>query len=285
MKTFTKLAAVGLLAVASSTASAASMGIQDAWQFDTTGAGINSVTTKIGHLNLSGGVGYVNQSFGADYTLGVGDTFTEYGAVYSISVTKDNNVGANDSGFPVGFTSPLAGIQLLFSGLTGSLTSVSGSGAVTYMFNPGIGNIQIQGTQDGTTFVTLANLTPVNPSGGSLGAFLGGLLPNGSTDMLTRVSTTGYIANLFRDSTGASLDAYVNAIPSGRLFAAIHTQNTLGTPANCYTDGLGNVLGCNLEVNSDGSVNLTIPEPGSIALMGAGLLALVGFTRRRSMKS
>jgi hypothetical protein len=283
MKKITKLASIGLLVMASSAASATTIGIQDAWQLDTTGAGgtIGSVTTNIGHLNLSGGVGYVNQSFGADYTLNAGDAFTEYGAIFTISVTKENCTGACDSGSPALFTSPLFSLRLTYTGLAGILTQVNPDGSVVYAFTPGVGNIAIDGSPDGTTFTSLANLTPVNPSGGSLGAFLGGLLPNGTTDMLTQVSLTGYLSNLFRDSTGATLDPFVNA---GNLFAAIHTQNTLGQAASCATDGSGNILSCDLVVNSDGSLNLTVPEPGTVALIGIGLMALFGFSRRRSMK-
>ena len=194
MKTTSMIALAGLFVMASSTASAYTFwGIQDAWQLDTTGAGINSVTTNIGHLNLSGGVGYVNQSFGGNGVLDAGDPFTEYGAIFSVSVTPENCFRGCDSGFPVGFSPPLAGLRLVYTGLAGILTSVDGiTGAVTYAFNPGVGNISIEGTADGISFTTLANLTPINPSGGSLGAFLGGILPNGTTDILTRVSTAGY---------------------------------------------------------------------------------------------
>ena len=288
MKTSTKLALTGLLAIVSSTASAVSTGIQDAWQLDTTGAGagIASVTTNIGHLNLSGGIGNVNQSFGADGILGIGDTFTEFGEIFSISVTRENCVGACDFGAPSLYTSPLFQLQLIYTGLAGSLTSVAGSGAVTYKFDSGVGNIELKGSSNGVTFTHLANLSPIDPSGGSLGNFLGGLLANGTTDMLVRVSSSGYTSNLFRDSTGLSYDPLVNHAPLGTLLAAIHTQNTLGQPAACITDPItGKTINCNLVVNSDGSLNLTVPEPGSLALIGAGLMGLVGFRRRRSMMS
>ena len=285
MSTISKFALTVLISLASSAASAVTIGIQDAWQLDTTAAGINSVTTNIGHLNLSGGVGYINQSFGADYILNAGDPFTEFGAIYTVTVTPENCTGACDTGFPTSYNGSLLGLQLVYTGLSGILTSISGSGDVTYAFTSGAGSIAIQGTTDGTTYTDLATLTPVNPSGGSLGAFLGGLLPNGTTDMLANVDLTGYISSLFRDSGGVSYDSLglVSDLPTaGPLFAAIHTQNTLGQPVSCTVDGSGNTTSCDLVVNSDGSLNLTVPEPNTVALIGLGLLALVGFSRRRS---
>lgn len=282
MKKISKLVLTGLIALSSSAANATTSGIQDAWRFDTSGAGIPSTTINIGHLNLSGGVGTVNQSFGADHILNAGDTFTEFGEIFTISVTKENCVGACDAGFPNAFGSPLTGLALYFTGLTGFVTNVDAQGSVTYQFNPGVGNIALKGTTDGTNFTQLANLSLVSPSGGSLGAFLGGLLPNGTTDLLSQIQVPDYVSNLFRDSTGTSLDSYVN---DGKLFAAIHTQNTLGQPADCVTNGTGDAVSCTLVINSDGSLNLmTVPEPGIIALFGAGLMAFVGFNRRRSMK-
>ena len=271
MKTISKLALSGLFAFASTAASAA---VIDGWQLDTTGAAASysSLTTNIGHLNLSGGIGRIHQSFGADGILNAGDAFTEFGEIFSISVTKENCVGSCDAGFPVAFTSPLAGLRLAFTGLAGNVVSVDGSGNVIYDFTAGVGNIAIEATSNGTTFTTVANLTPTNPSGGSLSQFIGGIQANGTTDMLNLISSSGYLAGLFRDKNGNALD--ING-----LKAAVHTQNTLtASNISCSTTA------CDLTVNSDGSFNL-VPEPGSIALIGAGLLALVGFNRRRSMKS
>jgi len=247
--------------------------IYDGWQLNN-GAGY--LSTNIGHLNLSGGNAVVTQNLTGGAIV-AGDTFTETGLIFSTTYTPENCTGACDFGFPNNYTGSL-GVQFIFPTLSGVVVSDIG-GNIVYAFDVPNNPISMQVTTNGgTTWTPVAALNMTNPSGGNAPGFYGGILANGTTDMLLTFDPAGYQSNLFQDSNGNSLDPFVNA---SMLQLAVHTQNTLqGTPT--VINGGTQVQ---FTVQSDGSANLQrVPEPGSLALLGIGALGLclVGMKKQRT---
>jgi hypothetical protein len=242
--------------------------VVDGWQLNTNAAGIASNNVNIGHLNLSGGSATVQQEINGGGTPFVGAEFREFGQIFSISYTGENVPGANDFGFPQLFAGGL-GLRIVFDGLAGNITSFNaGTGAVTYSFAAGVGDVFLQGSTDGfATFVNLAEFEMSSPSGGDLNDFFGAAQTN---------LAAGYTPGLFKDSLGVAFNPEF-------LLVDIETNNTIGAPASapgiCAFDATKTCV--SLLINSDGSLDLlTVPEPGMLGLLGIAIAGL-GFVGRR----
>lgn len=300
------LAVAGSLALASGAANA--LVIMDAWQLDFSALGIPSVTTNIGHLNLSGGTGTIDQQLGANGLPDAGETFTEFGAIFSASVTPENVVGQGDTGSSLNYMSFACGgcsasgfarpdLRISFSGLAGKLTNVDANGAVTYAFTPGVGTVTMEVRLVDPLFGTalsgyfpVAGFGVISPSGGVLGNFLGGAVPNGQTDALA--VDFANLPGLFRNSAGVPLVSMLG-IPFNPLLGILHTDNKLldsdpGTPGFQFPTVMANGDGTFhtvFNVGSDGSFDIArLPEPGTLALLGAALFGF-GAIRRNAKQS
>ncbi|XSG84312.1 MAG: hypothetical protein ACPW60_11305 [Methylohalobius sp. ZOD2] len=259
--------------------SANALTILDAWQLHALG----SSNTNIGELSLSGGLASVEQEVDGSGNPFAGARFTEFGEIFSISFVSENCAGACDSGFPQNFSptsnGPNLGLRFRFEDLAGTINSFNaGTGEISFIFDAGVGDVFLEGTDDnGGSWQELATFDIADPSGGSLSNFFGPAGTNGDTTLTTLALTS--INGLFRDSLGNFLDSFID---NGTLFFLARTNNEISTPA-------GEVVACSfdaeadcrtVDVGSNGSANLAVPEPGSLALLSGGLLLFPYFSSR-----
>ncbi|MCP4126703.1 MAG: PEP-CTERM sorting domain-containing protein, partial [Gammaproteobacteria bacterium] len=270
---------------------ASAMVAVDGWQLDTTnGTNVGAtLTSNIGHLNLSGGSATVQQEINAGFTPFVGAEFAAYGSIHSITYTPENAVGLGDSGSPDLFDNGGGGmlrLGLRFSGLTGEVTSYNaGTGEIEYKFDAGVGTIGLYGSQDdwGTEDL-LAGFSLIDPSGGDLQDF-GGIGSQSQGQSTLSALVLDSITDLFRNSAGESFD---DMIDEADLFALVVTTNKISDPGfapigPCSNDA--NKMCVAGEVTSEGSFDILVPEPSILVLMGMGLLGMGGFARKARSSS
>lgn len=275
---FKKLAAVATLVGSAAIMSAPVQAeILDAWQLNLPGyAGVSN----IGHLVVSGGETTVTQQLNAAGEIEVGSKFTNFGGLYSITYTPESCVGGCDAGGGVVLPNNPENLNYTFSGLTGTVTGYdAATGEINYVFDAGVGSAELTITGDSTV---LATFTPVDPSGGSLGNFHGGVNTSGTSNLLFALTSVSD-DSLFQDKDGENL------LP-GNVFFAIDTTNQIYSPASapaaCDTFG-GGGLCSQLVVTQQGKIDALrssseIPEPATLALLALGILGMGTVARRKN---
>lgn len=257
----------GCMVLASASMSMA-LGV-NAWKFDLSTAlgGTAGTYTNVDRLDVSGSSVVVQKT-----PLGVGKTFTESG---DLGVVKGYYEPGN---FVDQFNLNTNGYNLYFhtSALTGKIETLI-PGGYTYSFTPGPVTMSLVADTDlnfaNGVFATLATFGIVAPSGGTNVGFLGGLGPNGTTDITAlftyaKPGVFSYNGNDFAAEITAGRNPY----------GLLNTNNQIDALKVGPTS-------TNITVHSAGQFGVQpapVPEPGTFALLGAGLLGLAIAAKRRS---
>lgn len=234
--------------------------------------------TDIDRITVSG-TSTLNQSFGSDGIFNNGDTFSEMSLLQTL--TYWSSAGDYNS------FDQLNGKKLYVyaNNLSGSVYNVNASSAnpadwmFDYVFNPGQAVYLYADTDTNPTngVQTVAEFITVNPSGGQGPAgFLGGAGVNGTTDMtaLFGPSTPAGVWSV----SGTDILDYIAPI------ALLNTHNTVIGFSPIFGDTQTGMAGFSAQITSNGELRVVTPEPGTFVLLGAGLLGLGIFGRRRMKK-
>jgi len=305
-RALTLLVAGAALGTAVGLSSPASADVVDGWDFNlANGNGLpgNTFTgasdiDSLTQLTLGGGDSVIDQTFVNGVASGA---FTETGVVQILSTVNTSSA----TNFLT--TGPLTGNIGGLGSAEGLYFSFSFSGTVgpggTLTFNPGgTANLELSSsttvnplnpTVPGTTF-TLATFNNVPGTGGT-GLISAGGIPSGTIQLNFAMNTAlSPISQLFT-LNGKDLDSlaleFTNIQP---VLAGSGTPNEVcdnsTSPPTCVVnpdvsglDANGNGTG-QIFVTDQGQVQLSVPEPGTLAIFGAGLgiLGLLSWRRNRS---
>lgn len=263
--------AATVLATASLSASAGLV-VLDGWQLVTPTINI----TNIGRLNLVSGTATVQQEVNAANTAFVGAKFSEFGSIFSLSYTKENVVGAGDTGSPLGLGETLT---LAFTNVLGHVTALNAGGGFKYVFDSG--SLLLSGASGNYASGSIIGI------GGNLSAtaIVGGV--NGDSTLLASIGAILNASFDLKDSLGASLKP--DLLAGKVLFEGVTNNNTTsstGFGACTFTPLVAGDRCQTFSVASagDGYLLRNVPEPGSIALFGLGLMGLAAMRRRKSVE-
>jgi hypothetical protein len=164
--------------------------------------------------------------------------------------------------------------------ITGSSFGVQmmGGGSATDIIIAGYFNGAIGGTLNGHAFTSLSSF-PEGAAAGAIGATLSALhIPISSSP------SYGFVDLHTPLVAGSTLTVSLSGLPAGTMLYGLALN-----PVTSCTHGKHGTTTCttsnfltNITPNSEaGMVGATVPEPGTLSLLGTGIIGLAGMIRRR----
>jgi hypothetical protein len=218
------------------------------------------------------------------YMDGAGNThgFTEIGGTFTTvddpaSTVFNQGLGINSSDRTVGYYAPTqAGTtgQIAYSQFGGSFTNINA-------LLPANFNSQAVGINNGGNIVGFYMPTATTSIGFlDLGGVISTIDPFGSTfTQALGINNLGEIVGFYTDAMG-NQHGYVDI---GGVFTSFDPPGSVNTTINGLNDK-GQIVGFYTDANDNviGFVGTPTPEPATLTLVGAGLLAGLGILRRKN---
>ncbi len=259
------------------------------WYFNPAGSGLGTARQISQYWDITGNA-FIDLT-----DLGGGNfSFTEYGVFKSTGSDGGGNDWALDSNFNREVTALLTatGVGNFGSGFSFTAGTLSMYAGATFNYGSlSAGVAPVFGANDGTPLATLS----VIPGGGGAVDPNGNPVSNGVVTLLTKFDSMAANTWFMPNGSPMGLDsvvgfAFTNANPISNpttiAVREIICEGAGATPAgtNCATGtGYANVAKDYVFVSNNGQFKLNaVPEPGSLALIGLGMLGLAFASRRKT---